>query len=158
MTHSQPPGTADRALRFAVVDTEDLAVLSAHVQDSLLSLSDVTYLAKPQRFALVVSRIDWHAIAEGRQERRHTGFHFERVLRVQRTGFRAEDEDRSLQLLAVEFRPGEAPAGDVILTFAGGPAIKLEVECLEAELHDLGACFSVSDCPSHWLDEADQAR
>ena len=148
------PSETDDMLRFAVVDQEDLAVMSAHLQDARLSLEGATYLADTRRFAAVVSRIDWQALAAGQQRRRQTGFHFECVHRVQRSGFEAA-EDGPLQLLAIAFRPTTAPAGEVLLTFAGGRAIKLDVECLEAEMRDLTACWPVSDCPHHRLDVAE---
>lgn len=153
-----PPAAPDHddTLRFAVLDSDDLAVMSAHLQDARLALEDVAYLAGPRRFAAVVSRIDWKALTEGRQQRRHTGFHFERVMRVQRSGFGATSRE-PLQLLALAFTPTSAPAGEVLLTFAGGHLIKLEVECLEAEMRDLSACWPVDDCTRHRLDEVETA-
>jgi Protein of unknown function (DUF2948) len=151
------PSQSDEMLRFAVVDEEDLAVMSAHLQDARLAIENATFLTGTRRFAAVVSRIDWQAFASGQQRRRQTGFHFECVSRVQRSGFDAAD-DAPLQLLAIAFRPTTAPAGEVLLTFAGGRAIKLDVECLEAEMRDLTACWPVSDCPRHRLDAAEVGR
>ena len=47
-----------------------------------------------------------------------------------------------LTLLAVEFEETAPPAGVVTLFFAGGPVLRLEVECLEAELADLGPSWA----------------
>ena len=55
-----------------------------------------------------------------------------------------------LNLLAIEFVEHDAPAGTVTLTFSGGAAIRLEVECLEAELVDLGEVFVAAACPDHF--------
>ena len=49
-----------------------------------------------------------------------------------------------------EFAERDPPAGTVTLTFSGGAAIRLEVECLEAELVDLGEVFSAVLCPDHF--------
>jgi hypothetical protein len=54
-----------------------------------------------------------------------------------------------LNLLAVEFIPTDAPAGYVTLTFSGGAALRLDVECLEAELADLGPEWATAACPAH---------
>jgi hypothetical protein len=54
-----------------------------------------------------------------------------------------------LNLLAVEFTPTEAPSGFVNLYFSGGGALRLEVECLEAELADLGPAWTTACCPKH---------
>ena len=40
----------------------------------------------------------------------------------------------------------DAPAGTVTLTFSGGGVIRLEVECLEAELADLGEVSAAGVC------------
>lgn len=151
--YAQPP---DDAIRFAVLDDEDLAVMSAHLQDAVLKSPDATYLAATKRFVLVVARIDWRCVASGSPARREAGFHFEHVRRVQQLGFPREPT-QSLQLLAVSFQPTDAPAGTVLLTFAGGAMIRLDVECLEAEMHDLGPCWAVEHCPRHHLDEAPAA-
>jgi hypothetical protein len=51
--------------------------------------------------------------------------------------------------LAVEFAEADAPAGTVTLVFSGGATLRLEVECLEAELADLGPTWSTAICPTH---------
>jgi hypothetical protein len=58
-------------------------------------------------------------------------------------------EERVLSLLAVRFEPDEAPAGKVILTFSGDASIQLEVECIEAELKDLGPAWNTRSKPEH---------
>lgn len=148
------PSPSDSTLRFAVVDEEDLAVMSAHLQDAHLELRDAAFLPQTHRFAAVVCRVDHEALLQGEPRRRQAGFHFERVQRVQRSGFDIEN-DEPLQLLAVAFEPTAAPAGQVLLTFAGGKRIRLEVECLEAEMRDLGPSWPVSGCPRHRLDAAE---
>jgi hypothetical protein len=141
-------------LKFAVMDAEDLAVMSAHLQDAWASVSDMAFLPKSRRFAMAVARVNWTALAEGRQERRHAGFHFECVSRARHSGLPVDDPKRPLQLLGIAFRPTANPAGEVVLTFSGGAVIKLEVECLEAEMRDLGGCWPVKDCKRHVLDES----
>lgn len=143
----------DAALRLAVVDTEDLAVVSAHLQDSEVVAPDMAYLPQTKRFALVVSRFDWTQAASGRFERCRTGLHFERVLGVATAGLDLSDTDRVLHLLAISFKPADAPSGHVLLAFAGGGAVRLTVECLEAALRDLGPRWTVDAKPQDRLDE-----
>jgi hypothetical protein len=57
--------------------------------------------------------------------------------------------DANLNLLAVAFDENDPPGGAVILTFSGGGALRLEVECLEIELSDLGPGWSTEACPAH---------
>jgi hypothetical protein len=124
-------------LSLAAFDVEDLAVISAHLQDARLALSDIAYQPKRMRFVMVFHRRCREAPPEV-VARCHSGMHFERVLSAESSGFDVKDKSRVLQLLAITFEPHrQAPAGTVMLHFHGGEAIRLEVECLEALMKDL---------------------
>ena len=60
---------------------------------------------------------------------------------------------RVFSLLAVTFEPAadpaQAPSGAVVLTFAGGGGVRLEVECIEGRLADLGAAWEARAKPAH---------
>ena len=71
-----------------------------------------------------------------------------------RTGFAQDKPDAVLNLLAIVFETGEPPGGTVRLTFSGGAAIRLEVECVEAEMRDLGPRWAAKAKPGHALDES----
>ena len=144
------------ALRLHALDSEDLALLSAHLQDALVRVGDITYMPGKRRFAFVGSRFDWAAEMEGRLERCRSGLHFEGVQRVRCNRVSREQPDMILDLLAVTFEPGpEAPGGTIRLTFAGGAAICLDVECVEAQLCDLGPRWKTAARPSHENSGAD---
>ncbi len=141
-------------LRLIALDTEDLAIISANLQDSLVKVADMAYLPHSQRFALVAARFDWVAAAEGKNERCRAGLHFERVLKATCTGFDQNAKDTCLNLLSVVYTPNDPPAGHVTLTFSGGAALRLDVECLEAQVHDMGPRWAAKTCPAHRLDDA----
>lgn len=143
-------------LKLIALDADDLNVISAHLQDAVLRVADMAYLPRERRFALVLNRFDWAALLEAGEEqgarRRRTGLRFERVLSAQVHGLNVKDQTVALALLAVTFEPAttDAPVeGDVMLTFSGGAAIRLRVECLEAEMKDLGAVWSAANTPAH---------
>ena len=136
-------------LRLVALDEDDLAVLSANLQDALIPVPEIAFLPAEKRFALAGKRFDWAKAAAGGCERCATGLHFERVLSVARAGFGQDESDRVLNLLAVAFTPTDAPAGHVTLTFSGGAAIRLEVECLEAGMADLGERWPCNKQPAH---------
>jgi hypothetical protein len=143
------------ALRLHALDSEDLAILSAHLQDALVRVGDMTYLPAKRRFAMVGSRFDWAAEMEGRLERCRAGLHFEGVQRVRCQLVSREQPDLILDLLAVTFEPGpEPPGGTIRLTFAGGAAICLDVECVEAQLADVGPRWRTAARPTHGLEGA----
>ena len=141
-------------LKLMALDEEDLAVLSAHAQDALVPVRDFRWLPKERRFALALSRFDWDGFAKGRRERVICGLHFDRVTKVSSIGVDRDDPDLLLELLAIGFAPDHAPSGSVLLTFSGGAALKLDVECLEAQMHDVGPRWTVDSCPEHKLDDA----
>jgi hypothetical protein len=49
-----------------------------------------------------------------------------------------EAPETALELVGIEFHPGDAPSGSALLMFSQGGALRLDVECLECELTDLG--------------------
>jgi hypothetical protein len=151
-----PP--AEERLRLIALDCEDLAVLSAHLQDSILRVGDMVYLPKDQRFVLALNRFDWlTATCGGAPQRAQAGLHFEKVRKVELQGFRQDRTDDILNLLDIEFIPGDAPSGTVALVFSGGCALRLEVECLEARMADLGPRWRARHAPGHGTGASDDA-
>ncbi len=147
---------SDAPLRLMARDAEDLSVLSVHLQDAELKVSDVVYLPRERRFAFAVDRFDWERrTLENKNCRRRTAVHFDDVIKVSSKGVSLEDKETTLNLLALAFEPGEAPGGSVHLLIEGGASIRLDVECLEAALKDLGPTWECTCCPSHPEAEAE---
>jgi Protein of unknown function (DUF2948) len=148
---------ADRMnnLKLIAFDAEDLAVLSAHLQDAVLKLEDIAYLPRQQRFAFIANRFNWATVGlhdgDHRKcfERCRTALRFERVLGAKVQGLDLANKNAVLCLLAMRFEPGEPPAGYITLVFAGGGGIRLQVECIEAELMDLGPSWRARAKPEH---------
>lgn len=140
---------ANAHLALAALDADDLSVLSANLQDARIAVADLAYLPAEKRFAMVGRRFDWIKAAAGGCERAAMGLHFERVLGVARSGLAQDDGERVLNLLAIDFAVAEEPAGKVTLTFSGGAAIRLDVECIEAQMRDLGPRFPCEKTPAH---------
>ena len=149
-------------LKLLALDAEDLQVMSAHLQDAVLRVADIAYVPAEKRFAMIANRFDWEGVSDGKGtakegfERRRSALRFDRVLGVQIQGVEQNAKDAVLELLAVQFEEAEKPEGHVMLTFAGGGAIRLHVECIEAELRDLGPVWKTKLKPEH-EDDGDQA-
>ena len=145
-------------LKLAALDKEDLEIISAHMQDAVLQVGDMSFLPKKARFAMVANRFDWPAVQGGGDEkpkRKRTGLHFEHVLAVKSRGIRRQAKDGVLSLLAIAFEAGEpAPGGFIELIFSGGGTIRLEVECIEAWMEDLGPMWDAAGVPNHDNDDA----
>ncbi len=71
------------------------------------------------------------------------------MLGAKQKDLRPNAPDRVLSLLAIQFETGEAPGGTVTLTFSGDVSIQLKVECVEAELRDLGPVWRTKRKPDH---------
>ena len=141
-----------KPLKLIALDEEDLAVVSSHLQDAVVRVGDMVYQPSKKRFADVLNRFDWET-AQGSNgkdyKRRRTALRFDRVFGAKLRNIRPSAEERVLSLLAVHFEPDEAPAGKVTLTFSGDASIQLKVECIEAELKDLGPAWTTRSKPEH---------
>jgi hypothetical protein len=133
-------------LRLVAFDPEDLAVISAHLQDSLLQIGDIAYLPKERRFAIQVRRYDWEAATP---QRRLTCMHFEHVTGVRLRGIDQSNKDAVLNLLAIAFDEKDAPSGTATLIFAEGGAIQVDLECIEMQMKDTGPVWAAESRPSH---------
>jgi len=148
----------DQPLKLLAVDAEDLSIISAHLQDSVIKVGDFVYLPKEQRFAFAANRFDWVAAVEGEgNRRRRTAIHFDRVRSVKCRNIDRENPHQALCLLAVAFEETDPPSGCVTLAFSGDASIRIEVECIEARLADLGPVWAASCCPAHAVEEAETA-
>lgn len=140
------------SLKLVALDEDDLEIVSAHLQDSVLKAGDLVYRPAEKQFAMAVNRFVWEAkrrLLQRGGERRRSLVHFDRVLSVKRVGFDPSREEDVLSLLALRFVPGEAPAGTIEIVFSGGAAIRLEVECIEARLTDTAAAWETPSRPAH---------
>ena len=145
-------------LKLVALDTDDLAVVSTHVQDSIVKVDDILWRPAEKRVVVVVNRFDWENAQSGAQYRRRlAALRFERVNAFKARNVAPSDTDRVINLLTVEFAAADAPAGRVTFIFSGGAALQLEVECLECELADLGPVWATATCPAH-LDGADDVQ
>ena len=126
-----------------------------------MRVGDLKYLPGEQRFAGVVSRFNWFRASgspaggsDGEtHERRRAGLRFDRVRGVRTHNIRMGEADAVLSLLAVSFEPADAPSGAVMLHFSGGGAIRLDVECIEAGLADLGPAWETGNLPQHAIED-----
>jgi hypothetical protein len=141
-------------LKLCAVDEEDLAVISAHAQDAVLKVGDMVYLPKEGRFAVAMNRFIWEKAVDGKRrtfERRRAALSFDRVRAVRSSKIDRDRADAVLELLAISFETTDTPAGKVTLVFAGGGAVQLDVEVIEARLADLGAAWATAAKPEHDL-------
>jgi DUF2948 family protein len=141
------------ALKLRAEDTEDLAVISACLQDALVPVRDLAYVPEDRTFLLVANRFRWEnglspAPGEAAYERTLCGITFSEVAAVSYNGFRRTEDSRILSLLAI--RPED---GAVHLEFSGGATIRLEVARILCLATDLGEPWPTQWQPRHDADE-----
>ena len=127
-------------LKLIALDADDLAVLSAHLQDAVLRVADIAYLPKEQRFAAVGNRFDWMTAAglgEG-YARRRAAVRFERVLGAQVQAIDLKNKGAVLSLLAITFAPYSAETiAFVEACRAGGHPVVAITDSLSSPLQRL---------------------
>jgi len=138
-------------IKLIALDEDDLKVVSAHLQDAVLKVKDLDYRPGEKRLVAALNRFAWEkaGVTRAGDERRRSVLHFDRVMGARLNGIDPARGEEVLSLLAVTFAPGEAPAGEVELVFAGGAGVRLQVECLEVRLTDLGSAWQASSRPDH---------
>jgi len=138
-------------LKLVALDRDDVEIISTHLQDSVLRVADIRWRPGENRLVVALNRFDWEGALEKDPEyrRRRAVLRFDRVRNLKCRNLDPKNGEAVLNLLAVEFAETDSPAGVVTLVFSGGAALRLDVECLEAELADLGPVWAAAACPSH---------
>ena len=143
----------DGPLRLRAEDADDLAVISACLQDALVSVRDLAYHQEAGTFVLVANRFRWEVTeAErgeaGRFERTLCAVAFGEVENVAYRGFQRSEESRILCLLAI--RPNLAESGGTIdLDFSGSATIRLSASAIRCRVRDFGEPWRTAWHPDH---------
>jgi hypothetical protein len=127
-------------LKLIALDADDLAVISAHVQDARVQTADIIWRQGEKRLVIGMNRLDWEQTLSGETSPRRliAALRFDRVLSCKSRNIDLTAPETALELVGIEFHPGDEPGGSAILLFSHGGALRLDLECLECELTDLG--------------------
>jgi hypothetical protein len=151
------PDESGSNLKLRAEDTDDLAVISACLQDALVAVRDLAFIPEGHTFLLVANRFRWERALRSQHgetgyQRTLCGVTFSGVAAASYVGFRRSDEDRILSLLAIK------PALDgerqmIQLAFSGRAEIRLEVVRILCLATDLGEPWPTQWQPRHDVDE-----
>lgn len=140
-------------LRLMAQDEADLAVISATLQDAVLTIADMAFLPRRRRFALVLNRLRWEHLADGSRrktaERVRTGLHFDGVLKAEARHLKRGMPDAVISLLAIT--PEAQANGNFVLrlVLAGDGGIRLTAECIDVVMEDLSDPWPARGVPKH---------
>lgn len=133
-------------LRLLAQDADDLAVISAAMQDAIAKVGDISYEPKAGRLTIAFNRFCWEA---GGRARVRSALQLGGVMSVQARKIRRTPRDAVIEVLAVSFDAGEAPGGIVTISCAGGGDLRAVVECIDAVLADVSEPWPTPREPAH---------
>ena len=139
-------------LKLIARTVEDLSVVSAHLQDSIASISDIANLKKNKIFIMQLNRFMWEDVEKGvfrKNKRIRTILKFENVLEVHSKNINQSQKDKFLDFLAIE--SNSMPDNNYVMKiiFAGDSIIKIISEAIEVTLDDQGEAWNTKNKPKH---------
>ena len=145
-------------LKLIALDKEDLEVISAHIQDSIVQIADIDWKPKENRFLIAMNRFLWEKEDRTKQhdkpfERCISVLHFNQVQAVKSRGIKQSEKEGLLSLLSVELVEPKPDCNLVVFKFAAGATIQLQVECVEAQFTDIGDPWATECKPKHQIEE-----
>ena len=145
-------------LKLVALDKEDLEIVSAHLQDAVVKVGEIVWQPEDHRLVVGLNRFDWEAASAETPawQRRRSALRFDRVLSFKSRNITPADKDKVLNLLALDFAETDAPGGTVTLSFSGDIALRIDVECVETEVVDLGPVWTTACCPDHEKSESEK--
>lgn len=135
-----------KQLHLKAESTDDLGVISSAVQDAILRVEGIIYDAKKRSLMFGLQRFRHESESSNRIT---SGLRFDSILSVKSSGIDLAKTEAFLVLLSVKFEEVDAPAGRLILNFAGNGTLVAEVECLDAILLDRGDPWKTQSVPKH---------
>ena len=143
----------DFNLKLLALNDDDLKVLSAHLQDSVVLVKDMIFLKKSRTFLMMVNRFMWEDIELGifRENKRiRCAVKFENVLEVKSRNISQKKKDKILELLSIDSEVKNNKK-ELLITFAGNNEIILIVEEINILLDDVGLSWKAKHVPKHQL-------
>ena len=139
-------------LKLIAKTVEDVRVISAHLQDSIVKTSDIANLKKNRMFLMQLNRFMWEDVEKGvfrKNKRIRTILKFENVLKVTSKNINKNKNDRFLDFLAIETFKMPDKNYEMNLIFSGDIVIKLVAEAIEVTLDDQGLPWDSKNKPKH---------
>ena len=139
-------------LKLIAKTEEDLRVVSAHLQDSIASVSDIANLKKNKIFLMQLNRFMWEDVEKGvfrKNKRIRTVLKFENVMNVFSKNIDQLEKDKFLDFLAIETIKMPDNNYEMKIIFAGDSIIRITSEAIEVTLDDQGEAWDTKNKPKH---------
>ena len=139
-------------LKLLGKNQEDLKVISAYLQDSVLIIKDTVFLKQNRTFVMIVNRFMWEDAEKGvfRQNKRiRSAVKFDEVIKVKSRNINQKNKNKPLECLAIKCGSIVNGTYKIKIFFAGNSIITIISEVIEVALHDLGNPWNVKHIPTH---------
>ena len=143
---------AKNNLKLIGKNQEDLKVISAHSQDSIVTVKDMIFLEKNRIFLMMVNRFMWEDIEKGiyrNNKRIRCAIKFEEVLEVKSKKINRENKNKFLECLAIKYKEISSNNYKIEIFFSGYNIITLISESIEVFMHDVGKAWNAKHIPKH---------
>jgi len=131
---------------------EDLKIISAYLQDSIIIVKDIVFLKQNRTFIMIVNRFMWEDVEKGvfRENKRiRCAVKFEEVIKVESKNINQKNKNKPLECLAIKCSSIFDETYKIKIFFAGNSVITVTLEAIEVALHDLGKPWHVKHIPIH---------
>jgi len=139
-------------LKLIANSEDDLRVISAHLQDSIVSPLDVASLKKNRILLIQLNRFMWEDVEKGvfrKNKRIRTVLKFDNVTSVSSKNISQKNNKRFLDFLAIESNEMPDKSYEIDLIFSGDSILKIKTEVIEATLDDQGSPWNSKAKPKH---------
>ena len=139
-------------LKLIGKNEEDLKIISAYLQDSVVIIKDIVFLKKNRTFIMILNRFMWEDVEKGvfRQNKRvRCAIKFEEVIKVQSKNIKQKNKNKPLEYLAIRSSLIFDNIFKIKIFFSGGGIITIISEVIEVTMNDLGKSWNVKYFPAH---------
>ena len=139
-------------LKLIGKNEEDLKIISAYLQDSVVIIKDIVFLKKNRTFIMILNRFMWEDVEKGvfRQNKRvRCALKFEEVTKVQSQNINQKNKNNPLEYLAIKSSLIFDDIFKIKIFFSGGGIITIISEVIEVTMNDLGKSWNVKYFPAH---------
>ena len=139
-------------LRLIGKNEEDLKIISAYLQDSIVLIRDIVFLKKNKIFIMILNRFMWEDIEKGvfrKNKRIRCAVKFEEVLKVHSKNINQKKKSKPLEYLAIKASLTPDNTFKIKIFFSGDSIITIVSEVIEVAMNDLGKPWKVKYFPLH---------
>ena len=139
-------------LKLIGKNEEDLKIMSAYLQDSVVIIKDIVFLKKNRTFIMILNRFMWEDVEKGffrKNKRIKSAVRFEEVIKVKSQNVNQKNKNKSLELLAIKSTKNIDENYDIKIFFSGGSLITMIAENIDVILNDFGETWNTKHTPVH---------